>query len=386
MLKRILFVSMLVAAIACSAEEEKKLLEWSEEVEAEPVMPDGELGPWNDGDWWDGSGWAMVEELSDEFDGDEIDLVKWRNASGAGGWGGRGSDYRRDNTFLDGNGLLNMRASMIGDEADFKELYQMIEASYCRDESMIEGDDLDPWTWDPWNYGVDGWDATWAADNYNDILEKGCETIGAATLISRAMGSYGYYESRFKVSNFCMSSAFWLQGPHTIEFDITESIGKVNHETTTERFLTKPYEITTSVWVNTDDLAGKGGIDPQTYYHNKPLKDEFVVLGILWEPELLTVYFNHEIAYTFSLVDRVANTDKTPIPNEVFANVQQVIFDTEVLSGPDVGWPTMAQLEDTANNTFYVDYVRVWARDDVDYADWVNNIQYDTHVETASDL
>lgn len=48
-----------------------------------------------------------------------------------------------------------------------------------------------------------------------------------------------------------------------------------------------------------------------------------------------------------------------------------------------MGWPTMAQLEDEINNTFYVDYVRVWARDD---ADWVDDIPYDSVKDDPSNL
>lgn len=323
--KNILVLLAMAMTFSCAAKEDDNLLKYEDEKDntEEPedlTPPEGEIGPWNDGDWWDGSGWVKVEELSDEFNAAEIDFDKWRNSCGAGGWGGRGSDYRRDNTFVDGEGLLHLKASIIGTDEQFKELYQEIEKTYCGNEDMIMGDKLDPRKWDPWNYGEGGWNATWGGDNYDKIMELGTKTIGAATLISKRLGSYGYYESRFKVSNFCMSSAFWLQGPHTIEFDITESIGKCNHNTTIERFVEGPKKITTSVWVNVDGFAGKGGIDPQHYYHREPLCEDFVVLGILWDKEKLTVYVNHKEAYSFSLLDRKTNTDKTPIPNEFFKN------------------------------------------------------------------
>ncbi|MFI3281135.1 MAG: family 16 glycosylhydrolase [Rikenellaceae bacterium] len=309
----------------------------------------------------------LVEDLSDEFNGESLDMQKWRNETGRGGWNGRGADYRRTNTFIK-DGLLNLRSSVIS-EKELGKLYAALDKAYAADESLRFGKDLDVDEWDPAKYGPNGWVRNWgvAEKDYQYMMQQGLKSIGAATLISRKFGSCGYYEARIKVSGLAMSSAFWLQGDE-IEYDITETIGAYSHDTQEEYVTVMPYTIGTSVWVNDGIFRGKGGVPGQRYTHDKPLREEFIVFGLKWEPTLLTVYINDREVYNFPLENRVTEEGNIPIPVEIFTSPQQVIFDTEILLGPDSGWPSKAQLEDPTINTFYVDWVRVWVKEDAEWA------------------
>ena len=59
-----------------------------------------------------------------------------------------------------------------------------------------------------------------------------------------------------------------------------------------------PYRVHTSVWVNTREFKGKGGIKPQKTTWKTPLCDDFFVLGLKWEDEKLSVYINDEYQYS----------------------------------------------------------------------------------------
>ncbi|MFR9565814.1 MAG: hypothetical protein SNH13_00990 [Rikenellaceae bacterium] len=300
----------------------------------------------------------LVKELSDEFNGNELDLTKWRSG-GNGGWKGRGARFMADNITVKG-GCLQLKSSLIGTEEQLKELYQFVERVFVDDSTKHLGDKIDVHTWDPAYYG-DSWQAKWKDPRYNEIQEMGLDILGAASVISLEMGTKGYYEARIRVSNICLSSAFWMQG-RTTEYDITESIGSYN---VTKESMLKNLEghrrrVGTSVWINEKELKGKGGVPAQHHFTEEPLNEMYIVLGLKWEDELLTVYFNDKEIYNFPLRGRVTAKDNIPIPVETFKAPQHVIFDTEVLLGPTMGWPTLAELLDPNRNIFYIDWVRVW--------------------------
>ena len=321
---------------------------------------------------------VLVEFLSDEFNAEHLDMKKWRNETGRGGWNGRGADYRRDNTILK-DGFLYLKSSVINSDKELEKLYTSLENSYAAKDAPQYGKKLKANTWDPKHYGKKGWIRNWGTgeENYQYQMNQGLKTLGAATLISKKFGSCGYYEARIKVSGLAMSSAFWLQGDE-IEYDITETIGDYSYITDEEYVTIIPYRIGTSVWVNKGEFKGKGGVPGQHYIHHRPLREEFIVLGLKWEPTLLTVYIDDKEVYNFPLENRRTEKGDIPIPVEIFSSPQQLIFDTEILLGPDTGWPTKAQLLDPNINTFYVDWVRVWAKED---ATWVNNPKIETFKE-----
>ncbi len=299
----------------------------------------------------------LVAELSDEFNGTELDLTKWRSG-GNGGWKGRGSRFMEDNIAV-ADGCLQLKSSIIGSDEELKSLYMDVEALFVPDEEQRLGDKIDINSWNPANYG-DYWVQNWRDPRYDAIQEKGLDVLGAASVISLGMGTKGYYEARLRVSNIVLSSAFWMQGK-TTEYDITESVGAAN--VTSSKLKDLPNlkrRVGTSVWINKQGFRGKGGVAPQHHYVDQPLHEQYIVLGLKWEDELLTVYLNDKEIYNFPLGGRVTDVDQIPIPIETFTAPQHVIFDTEVLLAPETGWPTVAELLDPMRNIFYIDWVRVW--------------------------
>ncbi len=320
-------------------------------------------------------GYQLVEALSDEFNDDVIDTDKWEINYGRGGWTGRGAKFMADNVSVK-DGMLQLKPSLIGTTDQLRQLYEMIQTEFVNN-TAYHYDEIDPLTWDPMTYGSN-WLADWGnidSDNYNAIMALGLQTIGAASVMSKEYGTKGLYEARIKASKFPISTAMWLQGQST-EFDITESCGgtSVAENSYTADF---PYKIQTSVWVNSKDWEGvnyydKGGVEHQSDLQDFAIWEEFFILGLLWEDEKLTVLVNDVEIYNFNLVGNKTTQDGsteygstpvgTEIPTEIFGEPQQLIFDTEMLWGPDHGWPTYTDLVDGRDGLeiFYVDWVRVW--------------------------
>lgn len=300
---------------------------------------------------------VLVDELSDEFNGTELDLTKWRSG-GNGGWTGRGARFMADNISVK-DGCLQLKSSIIGSNDDLKNLYMDVEEAFVPDKSQHKGEKIDITTWSPADYG-DYWVQNWKSPLYDAIQRKGLDVLGAASVISLAKGTKGYYEARIRVSNITLSSAFWMQGNIT-EYDITESVGSRN--VTAERLGDLPKlknRVSTHVWINKKGFQGKGGVTPHELYVDQPLHEQYIVLGLKWEDELLTVYLNDKEIYNFPLTNLKTDIGDIPIPVDMFTAPQHVIFDTEVLLAPETGWPTMAELLDPTRNTFYIDWVRVW--------------------------
>ena len=303
-------------------------------------------------------GYKLVEYLSDEFNGGKLDETKWMPRSNDG-WRGRGARFMEENVIV-ANGCLQLKSSVIGSDADLKSLYKDLEDIYVKDESLHIGNNIDVETWSPAIYGKK-WIEDWSSGaKYKDVMRKGLNTIGAAIVCSKRPGTKGYYEARMKLSKIAMSSSWWLQGFHTIEFDITESYGSYSVDKDNAKIVDAPYKIHTSVWVNSREFKGKGGIKPKNAKWKTRLCDDFFVLGYEWEDDKLSVYLNDEFQYRFSFKDIRTGKGDLPIPIETYASPQYIKFDTEILLGPLMGWPTKRELRDPDRNTFYVDWIRVW--------------------------
>jgi hypothetical protein len=290
-------------------------------------------------------GYRLVVELSDEFNGTDLDRDKWVDHMTY--WRGRGAEFLPTNISV-ADGCLRLRAS-VKDEAALTDLYVAIDAALIGDTR-----ELDVQHWSPSDYG-EQWIPEKLADPVvlDRLMNLGMKAIGASAVMSKArQAKQGYYEARIKTSRIAMSSSFWLQGGGS-EFDITESYGRTTVVRPTKWYQDIPFKIVTSVWW-CDAPADTPKFQPREFLAPNELGEEFFVLGFLWEETAVSVFYNDELVSVFDL------TSITEIDPRVFGSLKYVIFDTEVLLGPWLGWPTLAQLKDPDLNSMFVDWIRVW--------------------------
>jgi len=290
----------------------------------------------------DRPGYALVEMLSDEFNGTSLDQSKWIDSMTY--WEGRGAEFLPSNISV-GKGYLQLKSS-IKNEAQLQELYSTIDYLITGIHKTI---DINAWTSS--SYGTN-WNSDKINADINNLMSTGIKAIGAAAIMSKQMAAdSGYYEARIKASKLCMSSAFWLQGGGS-EFDITESFGDVMIKTSSWH-LERPYLISTSIWDNNakDSDPQLGGVN---YKIENKTSDEFFVLGFKWGIKEVIVYYNDK-----EIMRKRLDTNPA-IPFVKFASKKFLIFDTEILNGPWVGWPSKNDLIDPTKNVFYIDWVRVW--------------------------
>jgi hypothetical protein len=183
-----------------------------------------------------GQAWERVEELSDEFDGNQLDRGKWLDKVPY--WDGREpSRYAVENVSV-ADGFLRLKSTRL--VADVAEV------------SNPE--------WDVW--------------------------VSAASIASReptARAGY-YYEARFKASRLSMTSSFWLQGLYS-EIDIVEQMGDPAYNPN-NRFLMR---------MNTHYFPNGFEFDistPLDWPMNSGAGDEFHTYGAWWR-DARTVLFYH---------------------------------------------------------------------------------------------
>ncbi len=290
--------------------------------------------------------YKLVTNLSDEFNGTKLDGSKWLDHMSY--WNGRGSEFLPSNVSV-ANGCLQLKTS-IKDEGALKELYTTLDTALTGSAREIDVN-----SWSPIDYGA-AWDADKLSEPvlYAKLMKIGMQAIGASAVMSHKPGAKpGYYfEARLKTSRICMSSSFWLQGGGS-EFDITESYGTHNLDMRTDWFRQIPYKIVTSTWwCDAPKETPKFG--SMEYLTPAKVGDEFFVLGFLWAEAEVKVFYNDRLVLSRDL------RGVKQIDYKVFASLKHIIFDTEVLLGPWLGWPTKAQLTDPLSNTFYIDWIRVW--------------------------
>lgn len=150
-------------------------------------------------------GYRLVRELSDEFNGTELDRSKWLDHMSY--WNGRGAEFLPSNVVV-ADGCLQLRTSVRSMEA-LGDLYASIDTALT---GSARGVDVAGWS--PFRYGK-GWDEKKLSEPLllASLMGKGMKAIGASAVMSvNRTAKQGYYEVRMKASRNCMSSAFWLQG------------------------------------------------------------------------------------------------------------------------------------------------------------------------------
>lgn len=236
---KIIFIFLMISILACSNsdndeadvttnEEEIKNQEEENEVDStKPTFLENEDPKPSE------KKWVKVEELSDEFDGDELDTNKWNptpefiwNGQDRGWYGSSRSLFEADNVST-GNGFLR-----------------------------IEGEKFNSPKYSP-------------KDNNSEAPQR---RYGGAYVYGKTLADPGYYiEARMKASKTAMSAAFWLKSEtkpctdnfndgENLEIDIQECVGIFTGELGDE-------------WTN-DDWAVNSEWDKifhyNTHRHNSP--------------------------------------------------------------------------------------------------------------------
>lgn len=258
-----------------------------------------------------GTAWERVEALSDEFDGEALDLAKWQSEPVANGWVWEGRPpalFKASNVTLR-DGMMAVTVGKL-------------------DEPVIRGE-----------------------RRY---------THQGAIVRSLQPGQVGwYYECRMKANATEMSSTFWLMSKEAdpnavkkLEMDIQECVGRTT-------------DLTHS-WAKRWDRIFHSNLIHRTNRHNpeearsqgaKPTEtrnwERFYVYGAWWKsPEEILFFLDGELAYTL----------RPPIAWDVPAFIQMAIetYDWNPIP-PDGG---LVESGTRAQRTTLYDWVRTWRLQD----------------------
>lgn len=249
-----------------------------------------------------GSGWTLVADFSDEFDGDRLDPEKWWDFNPTTFIGRKPGLFSRDNVAVK-DGLLQLTASSMPPSME-----------------TVEN------------------------------VARGYHSFSTSIVRSRKRIRYGYFEVRCKAMASAATSAFWFYDPldadrkykpgsYTEEIDVFEIFGK--HPTLANTlFMTvhrqeTPY-VETLVRINLKS-TGSQWVAPHNF------TDEYHVFALLWTPEQITWY--------------VDGAERWSIRNEFHKNPLHMMFDSEIMEA----WGGLPDPHDLPSR-FLVDYVRTWQR------------------------
>jgi beta-glucanase (GH16 family) len=191
----------------------------------------------------DGYRWEPIPELSDDFNGAQLDSSKW--APSHPYWKGREPSRFNEANVSTHHGRLELRSTAaVKALSDVKDLQK-----------------------DIW--------------------------VNSACVSSKApIASYGYYEARMKASQLSMSSSFWFQGKYS-EIDVVEQFGKPVNRSWRSRYMMMDSHYFTgnpktdhNAQARTEMSSGAG--------------EQYHVYGVWWKDKDSLVYFldGREVART----------------------------------------------------------------------------------------
>lgn len=255
-------------------------------------------------------GWVLNTEISDEFDGEEIDRSKWLVQGDNGDyyiWKGRAPSQFAPHNVIVADGTLKLRTQW---EPDFA----------FAEESYADGPNNDP-------YGT---------------LDGKPMPVTTAAIISRKRFLHGYMEVRSKAGDAAMTSSFWAIGFQQ-ELDIYEQMGKPK----------KPGSIREDYLKTTIHDWSPPAIRPTRafgYSQRLPFRvaDDFHIYAAEWGPDYLKIYVDGEMVHHVTRehlgLDWVLN------------NPMEIWLDSEIFK-----WLGLPHKEELPVD-FEVDYVRVWQK------------------------
>ncbi|TWT83629.1 Beta-porphyranase A precursor [Planctomycetes bacterium CA13] len=253
-------------------------------------------------------GWTLNPDVSDEFEGTQLNESKWliqgKDGVYKSRWIGRApSQFSIDNVRLE-DGMLKIESRW---EPDF-------EFSKKRDMS--------------WNKIKEG---------------TAYENITTAAVICKNEFLYGYMEIKCKAADASVTSAFWATGSKT-ELDVFEFSGrpKQTHKTHLE----------SELWSSIHDWSKPGG--PTTWTDRLQLDwkvaDGFHVYGLDWDPEYLKFYADGKLVRT---VERKKIGDEA----WVLTGPISIWVDSETFP-----WHGIPEKDDLPAD-YEIEYIRVWQKE-----------------------
>ena len=273
------------------------------EVSSDQILPASD--PTNSG------GWVLNEELSDEFEGTELDKKRWF-VEGQNGdyyiWKGRApSQFVPHNAIVE-DGKLKIRTQW---EPDYN----------FSNESYADGKNND-------TYGT---------------FEGKPLPVTTAGIITNKRFLYGYMEVKSKVGNSNMTGAFWAIG-YEQELDIFEQMGNPKIEGTI---------LATSVRAAVHDWSPPAVRPTKAFYYDErdlPYRtaDEFHIYGAEWGEDYLKIYRDGELKAHFT-------QDELGL-DWVLNNPMEIWLDSEIFK-----WLGVPHKEELPAD-FEIEYMRVWQK------------------------
>ncbi len=258
-------------------------------------------------------GWVLNEELSDEFEGTEIDSTKWF-VEGQNGqyyiWKGRAPSQFVPHNVMVEEGKLKLRTQW--------------EPGYnFANESYADGSHHD-------QYGV---------------FEGKALPVTTAGVITKKRFLYGYMEVKSKVGDAAITGAFWGIG-YEQELDIYEQMGRPK--------IFEPGKISDRTVRTAVHDWSPPAVRPTKAFgfdeHNLPYRtaDEFHVYGAEWGPDYLKVFRDGVMTYHIT-------QDELGI-DWVLNNPMEIWLDSEIFK-----WLGVPHREELPVD-FEIEYLRVWQK------------------------
>lgn len=269
--------------------------------------PSGQTGhegvkatPWPASDPSNTGGWILNREVSDEFEGRELDASKW-HVQGTGG------EYR---------------SQFIG----------RAPSQFSTNNVRVEEGKLKLQT---------RWEPDFPFSEKPDAEGRKYENITTAAVIGKKQFLYGYMEIKCKAADASITSSFWATG-HGAELDVFEFLGAPTQAH--KKHLEKEYMSTMIDWSkrpSTNVWRSKLQLDWR-------VADDFHVYGCEWKADYLKFYADGKLV---GGVRRQELGDRWVLKNPLWIWVDSETFP----------WHGLPQQKDLPAD-FEIEYIRVWQK------------------------
>ncbi len=256
-------------------------------------------------------GWVLNKEVSDEFNGTEIDSDKWFVEGQDGGdyyiWKGRPPSQFVPHNVIVEDGLLKIRSQWEPDYPFVKESYA--DGSHNDEYGVYKGEPM---------------------------------PVTTAAVITKKRFLYGYMEVRTKAANSNMTSSFWAIG-YESELDIYEQVGnpKIKGDIQEDTWKASIHDWSPPAKRPTRRFGLKTKLPFR-------VADDFHVWAAEWGEDYLKLFLDGELMYE--------TTREKEGVNWVLNNPLEIWFDSEIFVW--LGLPHKEELPED----YLIDYVRVWQK------------------------